>query len=324
MKKILLGATIVVGVTVLAVMPTMAIINEKIELQNDKVGLAMSPMSSARNEMKKPGSSYSGRFRLRQTGKETNEVFVSIAPYSIVDDGENYDRKDYDSQNAYTKITGWVSLELEEGCEVNRREEGKIYLTMRSKEECYIKYSVEVPADAYGGSQHASILAQTVPSVQDMEGSGIINSYRIGYFLAADIDGPGAKTEGKVVEITIPQMLFTPPVRSSILVKNTGSLDFDVNYKMTVKNFFGEKEAYSKENKVIVLAETSRRISDEWEGSPRLGLFRVTEEVTLLGETTTLTKVVLVVPLALLVVLIAVIVLLALWIYVKVKKARRK
>jgi len=323
MKKTLLGATAAVSLAATMAAPVLAVINDRIDLINDKVGIALSPMGSGRELELKPGSDYSGRFRVRQTGRQTNEVFAAIEPYSVRDNGEDYDHKDFETQSAYTKITEWVDLELEEGCDVSRREAGKMYFMMRPKEECYVNYRVKVPMDIYGGSQHAMIFVQSVPSSTEIDSSGIINTYRIGYFLAVDIEGPGAVAKGRVVEMTIPQLLFTPPIRSSILVENTGSLDFDVSYKMSVRHFFGGKEAYSKEKDAYVMAETSRRITDEWGSTPLLGLFRVTEEVTVLGEMSTLTKVVLVIPLALIVVVAAAIVLLGLWIYVKVKKHRK-
>ena len=181
---------------------------------------------------------------------------------------------------------------------------------------------MDVPKDAHGGTQRAGIFVESVPSGTP-DDSGIINKYRIGYFLSSAIDGPGAKSEGKIKKLKIPQLLFVPPVRSSVLVENTGSLDFEVSYKMTVKKYFGGGEVYSKGQKALVMAETRRLIADEWGGSPKLGLFKVTEEATVLGETSTLTKTVLVIPIALMIAILVGILLLGMWIYAKVRKAKK-
>ncbi|MCL2037680.1 hypothetical protein FWG95_01600 [Candidatus Saccharibacteria bacterium] len=298
-------------------------INEKIVV-NNSIGIAVSPMLSDRMNLE-PGSVTEGKFRVRYPASETTEVFAEIAPYAA-GEGNNYETGVFSKSSVYTKMTDWVTLGLED-CTINKKEAGRIYFTMRQQEECYVTYKIAVPKDAVGGSQHVAIFVQTIPNKEAKGDGAVINAYRIGYLLKNDIDGPGAKVEGHVVETKISgPLMFVPPITSSVKIANTGNLDFEAEHKMTVKTFFRKKEVYNSSkdnkdsNKALVMAETERVISNKWNGTPALGLFRVTQEATVLGETTTLTKTVLVIPIALIVAIIVAILLFVLWIYVKVKK----
>lgn len=318
-KSLLIGLAMVSGIVLFSAGSALARINEDIVIRND-VGVALSPMMSDRMDLK-PGSVVEGKFRVRYPASETTEVFAEVSPYAA-GEGDNYESGIFNKSSVYTKMTEWVTLDLEE-CTINKREAGRIYFTMRQQEECFVTYKIAVPKDAYGGSQHVAIFVQTVPNENTEGGGAIINSYRIGYLIKNDIDGPGAKAEGKVVEIKIPGFfLFVPPITTSSLVENTGSLDFEADQKVTIKSYFGDNEVYSEERKVLVMAETERLASDKWEDTPQLGLFKVTVETTVLGETTVLNKTVLVIPVALIVAIVVGILLLALWIYFKVKKSK--
>ena len=317
---LLVGLVLASGIALAGAGSVSAVINKDIVI-NRNVGIAVSPMLNDRLTLD-PGSTTEGRFRVRFPGVETTDVFAAVSPYAA-GTGTGYETGVFDKSSAFTKITDWTTLGLED-CTITKQEAGKIYFTMRSQEECYVTYKIAVPADAYGGSQHAAIFVQTIPD-KDAKGTGaIINSYRIGYLIKNDVSGPGARAEGKVIETKIAgPILFTPPITSSALVKNTGTLDFDAEYKMTVKTFFRKKEVYSKDSKSLVMADTQRLLNGKWDKTPALGLFRVTVETTVLGETSTLTKTVLVIPISLIVAIIVAILLLILWIYVKASKGKR-
>jgi len=318
-KSTILVSLAMIGVALVSIVPVLARINENIVINND-VGIAISPMLNDRMKLE-PGGVAEGKFRVRYPATETIEVFAEVAPYAA-GESESYETGVFNQPSAYTKMVEWTTLDLED-CVINKREAGRVYFTMHQQEECYVTYSIAVPSDAFGGSQHAAIFVQTVPS-DDVEGGGaIINAYRIGYLIKNDVDGPAAKSDGKVVEIKIPGFfLFVPPITSSVLVENTGSLDFEAEIKTTIKPLLGGKEVV-EEKKVLVMAETERLTSYKWEETPQLGLFEVKVEATVLGKTTTLTKTVLVIPVALIVAIIVGILLLALWIYFKAKKHKK-
>lgn len=143
---------VVAAVAVCQTVP--ATINDNIELINDTVGISISPASSEQINLR-PGDSYDGSFRVRQTGRETNDVFAEISPYTA--GSADYDSWDFETVKEHTKITNWLTINLDSDCSEGRRENGKIFFTMRPKEECHISYHIDVPADAFGGSQHAAV-----------------------------------------------------------------------------------------------------------------------------------------------------------------------
>ncbi len=323
-KKVFVALIASIGMCVGLVSGAGAVINDKIDQPNNLAGLALSPMTSGKLNME-PGESYDGRFRVRMTGHETQNVVASVAPYSA-GSPDNYSNSDFSSETRYNKIIDWakVTLEEDETCEVDRYDKGKVYFQLDPQEECYLNYQIKVPSDAFGGAQRMAIFVRTINETASEDGgTGINSQYQIGYTVTSSVDGPDAKAKGHVVETKIPQLLFVPPVTSSVKVENTGNLDFEAEYKMTVKTFFRKKEVYVNESNATVMAETSRVVSTNWNETPSLGLFRVTQETTVLGETSTLTKTVLVIPIALIVAIIVAILLLILWIYVKVRKNRK-
>lgn len=216
-KSLLLAGITIMGVAALIGSGSvMAVINEDIVINNN-TGIAVSPMISDRISLE-PGTVTEGKFRIRYPATETSEVFAEIAPYSA-GEGDNYESGVFNKSSVYTKMTEWVTLDLEE-CAINKREAGKIYFTMRQQEECYVTYKIAVPSDAVGGSQHVAIFVQTVPNAGAQGDSAVINSYRIGHLIKNDVDGPGAKAEGHVVETKIAgPLMFAPPITTSVKVK---------------------------------------------------------------------------------------------------------
>ena len=317
-KKLLIALCAVIGVSILVVTQVSAVINESIQLRNNSVGIAISPVNSERLNFL-PGDSFEGKFRVRQIGRDTNDVFAEVAPYSAGSE-DDYDNSDFFNPNARTEIVKWMSLDLE-GCDITSRQSGKMYFTMRPKEECYIKYRINVPRSALGGSQRAAIFVQNIIKDGQSGGMGIESTYRMGHLVSADIDGPGAKYEGRIIENNIPWLFFDPPIFVTSRVENSGNSDFKVRYEVEIKNIFSGASNYSTDKEKMVLSDSIRGDKISWEGSPFLGIFNVTQKITFLNETSELTKMVFIIPIWLIIVIIIVIVLL---IAARIMKSREK
>lgn len=294
-----------------------ALINDRIELEDKSIGIAISPMSSQRLDLK-PGSAYEGSFRLRQTGRETNEVVAEVTPFSA--GAVDYDSSDFAKSSDRTKITEWIALGLSD-CDITSREGNKIYFAMRPQEECFVDYRVSVPSDATGGSQRAGIFIQSVATNSVQSGTGVSNSYRIGYIITSDVDGPNAKRAGKVVENNIPGFLFWPPITVNSKVANTGNIDFDAKYTVKMKSIFSGITAFKDETTRTIFADTVRSGDVTWKDAPFLGIFKVTQTVEILGETFTTTKTVVILPIF---VIVIVLILIALLIVRNVAKKNRE
>lgn len=318
--RILLGGLAILGLTFGMTTPSFATINPNIEVVNQSVGIAVSPFGSDRLVLNQ-GDVVDGRFRVRQTGQETNEVYIHIRPMSIRA-GSTANERDFYTEKARTQIVNWISIGDIEGCSVNKVEDGKTYFTMRSQEECYVNYTITVPHNAVGGSQNAALTVRSVEKRGEDGGVGLRNSYSFAYLLHSNVNGPDALYQGKVLENNIPWILFNPPLAVDTLVENTGNLDFDVKYDVAMRDYFGGKEVYDRSWDTIAYAETQRADETAWEGAPALGLFQVTQEVELLDETSSKTQLVLLIPIWLILIILGVVILLT-WAIVLRAKQRK-
>ncbi|MDR0591240.1 MAG: hypothetical protein LBG75_01620 [Candidatus Nomurabacteria bacterium] len=305
--KLLIGVLATLGFTLSAAGSALAVINSNIQTKDKSVSIVVSPANSKRLDMK-PGGVYDGEFKVLSDAKHTNEVFTTLLPYTIKEDGI----QDYKTETRRTSVTKWAKLEVS-GCEIKERKpNGEIYFMMRPQEECVVSYHIEVPKDAVGGSQDAGIFVQSV--VRNGDGGTVGRSYRYGYMIYSDVDGPGAKYEGRVVENKIPWLLFSPPLTATGKVENTGTIDFTAKYSVSIKNAItGEKawEYPSKEdgdsNRQLVMGESSRINRIAWEGAPHLGIFEVTQTIDVLGKPVTKTQLVFIVPLWLIILVLGIV-----------------
>ncbi|MDR0956145.1 MAG: hypothetical protein LBM73_03400 [Candidatus Nomurabacteria bacterium] len=265
-----------------------------------KIGLAFSPTGSQRIQLN-PGDSFDGKFAVTSTGSETTEVFAQMAPYSVSNDAKT-SNNDFTTETDRTQISKWTTITLD-NCTVDKTDAGKIYFTMQPKQSCQISYHIAVPTNAVGGSQDAGIFVQSVSK----GGAGITSSYRVGYLIYSNISGPGATTAGEVTQNKIPGFLSEPPIYADSTVKNTGSLDFNAQYSIKIVNFFGGDTAYTNSSSHVILAGSSQNERLAWSGAPALGLFKVTQTISTMGKTNTVTKLVLIVPVWLIVLIILII-----------------
>ncbi|MDR1196706.1 MAG: hypothetical protein LBL08_00275 [Candidatus Nomurabacteria bacterium] len=325
MKKILVFSGIVAALALVIGVTTVsqAYINPDIELLHDEVGIGVSPIKADRIDMV-PGGKYEGRFRVRQTGHETSQIVAEIKPMTAY--------KNYEVETDRTQITKWTTFKLE-GCDVDKVEDGKTYFTMRSKEECYLNYYISVPQNAMGGSQNSAIMVRT--ETRDDVGAksgnaGVSYQYQFAYAVYSDVDGPGAVYAGKVLENNVPWILFEPPLGVSSLVENTGNLDFMTKYEVKMNNWFGGKEVYNRSWEGLTFADSKYEDGTQWAEAPVLGLFEVTQTINLLDEkvenqtSSTVTKLVLIIPIWLVLIIIGIILLLIWALYLRIKGKKEK
>ena len=113
---------------------------------------------------------------------------------------------------------------------------------------------------------------------------------------------------------------------------NTGNTDFVATQRMSITSFFGNKQVITESKTYDVLPDTTRLVRMEWDGTPGLGLFRVTQAIDAryfdrenesLGEWT---KTVLVIPLFLFIVIMLIVVVMIMMIVFKIIQviARRR
>jgi len=300
-KSILLGLFAAAVFTFAAAGPTFAYINENIELDQE-TGFSLSPMRLQTDIM--PGVVSEGKFRVRSTGRRDQNMFAEIVPFSVT--GSNYDSPDYANFTQRSEIIRWITISLE-GCDATAKEAGRVYFSMRPQEECYIQYKIDVPANAPAGSQHAALFVQDVVD-DSMGGTGVIKSHRIGAVLYASNRKGDIEEQGKILKQDIPFWVFSGPLNTGALIENSGNIDFNAEIEIEVRNLFGQK-VYTSEHpsKYIVLAETTRYITENW-SHPGVGIFKTKQTVRMLGEAHAIEKWSFLVPMWLLIIVLIVVV----------------
>jgi len=315
--RFFVGVLVAVGLVAISGIGVNAYINEDVYLVNKNVGIAVSPVKSERYKMI-PGGEYDGRFRVRQTGHETSEIMITLAPLSAL--------RDYETETDRTRIKNWTTFDIE-GCDVHKVEDGNAYLMMRSKEECFVNYHIKVPRDAVGGSQNAAILVRSLARNDvgaQKDESALRYQYQFAYSLLSDVDAPGATYDGKVLKNNVPSILLDPPLGVDSLIENTGTLDFTAFYSVTMIEWLREREVYANSWDALAMADGKVDQEDAWKEAPVLGLFWVTQEVRVLDETSSVTKLVLIIPIWLILIIVGVILLLIWAIVIKVRGHKKK
>ncbi len=255
-------------------------------------GVGLSPMSE-RFDL------YAGR---NQTGKFT--VFnvtdyeltyrISTTPFSVVGSDEDHD---YTSETAQTEMTRWVSLDQNE-------------VTIPAQGNAEITYTISVPIDAPGGSQHASFLVAPILSASQAENIGIQNINGIRFLVFGSIRDGNSRETGELLKQKFPWWLSSGALTARAQVKNTGNLDFPVTQQLAVKNLMGNVIWESEPATNYALAGSEKPLSHVWPETA-FGIYIVSYNVNFLGQDHLITHPVFLIPiwaLVLVIVLLAVII----------------
>ena len=236
------------------------------------------------------GDSTRGSFTVLNTGDVEFSFIVYAKPYSV--SGSNYDANYSDESAPRADAYDWVVFDTAEG-------------TLAPQESMEIGYTVDMPLDAGLGGHYAVLFAETQPS-EDVEGNQIIRKKRVGSVLRVNVSGD-INEQGSVVGSTIPGFISSPPLKTTLDVKNDGNVDFIAQTTITVSDIFGNVKYRNVKSDTIVFPDTTRAIEQEWADASWLGYYNVKLEADYLtGGFTTFGRV-LIVPrwlIALLVILI--------------------
>ena len=272
------------------------------------VRLQISPAKEDIGDLK-PGDTYTGVFKVQNTGTKSFEFKVGVSPYTVVDE---YYSPNYDATNQYTDIVEWIELS---------KETGKV----EPNSEVEVAYTIKVPADVPAGGQYALLTAETIGDTNNTGGSGVVAVRRVGMTLYSNVQGVTRKT-GSVIENKIPSFKFNPPVTATSIVENTGNTHANAKYVLQVYPLFGSEEVYTNEEKptlLTILPDTRRFNTLTWPNSPHLGIFRVKQTVTIFDNTTTTEKIVFLCPIWFMFIVIALVFCGIFWIVNRIRARRQ-
>jgi len=320
-KYTILILLILVGLITLGSVPATDYVHaediEAIELESDILDagkssdrgyLIISPTHLRYDGILEPGNTYTKSFRAINIGSKPITFNLTIEPFSVED--ETY-KPIYSQPTNHTKITDWITLP--EGKRFTLEPQGGDNLD--ECDGCYVDLPIRVriPIDAVGGGQYAAVMANIEPT-EDEEGSSIVQAVaRIALPIYSTVNGD-LVYKGNIINQRITNFTFEPIIKTTSTVENLGNADFLASYHLSIEPFFGGETAYDETQEKIIMPETKRIFSQNWEDAPLLGIFNVTQEITYLDEdgkevTDTFKRLSIICPLWLILIVIAILIL---------------
>ena len=235
-----------------------------------------------------PRETYEGSFSVINPFPNAEPISfrVKVAPFTVED--ENF-TLDFEDKTDYSQIVDWITLETTTG-ELASHDS-----------QVEVKYKITVPADAPAGGQYAAFLVRALPPEDTTEydsSAAIKSTSQVAMLLYATVAGE-TRVEGKVLENNISPVYLDTPLKTSVFLGNTGNVHSRATITLRVYPLFSDEEIYTTEETpetLLVLPGAHTFSERTWQETPRLGLYRVEQEVDFAGLYTIDSQTVLVAP----------------------------
>jgi len=272
-----IGVAGMVGALVLPVGNAAAVVNDNIELQGQEFQVAMSPVYVEFDLV--PGTTTGDTVRIRNVGSMETSLMIGVAPLEFSGDTTVLG-------TPRNEIVDWTTISLEPGCEAFKTDAkaGTIFVHMRVKEECHVRFSTKTPANAPFGEQYMYVFFQEYR--EDLaDGMQMIRSIGTNIYGTNRTGASDGDTCFKMLDQNIPFWLFKGPLDTNATVENCGRLNFHTTIKIEVFNLFGKlvHEDQLPGDK-IVIAESQRVMRGSW-AEARTGIYKTKQTIEALGET---------------------------------------
>lgn len=260
-----------------------------------------------------PGDNYKGSFSVNNPGysKEDITYRTEVGPFFVNND---YDPV-YENVDGRGELASWTK--------VTSGATG----TLKPNEVKDIEFEIDVPEDAPAGGQYAEIsVTVDLSSGEGDEGINIGESMAIGHVILAEITGQSVSS-GDIVSMGVDSFTLGGKITAHSTVKNTGNVHGQALYTMKVYPLFSDEVLYSNEDekdKQYVLPDTEFTNEKIWEETPMVGIFNVKYTVEFMGDTSEVTRMVIVCPWWLLILISMGLILMILRIITLIKLGRKK
>ncbi len=287
---------------------------------NERFVFSLSPMKE--KILLNPGEKYSSALKVYVPQGDTADIKykVEVEGFYVDEDYKNV----FEKCNTYCEIVNWIKIESPtEGI-------------LSPGEEVIIEYTIDVPKDAPGGGQYASIIVQgdswTEESDNDDDSddgdvtSTIKEEKKIAYTVYAEIAGDVIR-RGEITDINVPSFLLSGDIKGSASVKNNGNVHGDAKYTLQVFPLFSNEEVYTNEedpDTKTILPDRTRYEEIAWDGTPGVGIFNVIYTVEFEDVTAKVEKMVIICPIWLLFLIVFVIILIIIWLVVRYKSRKKQ
>lgn len=268
-----------------------------------------------------PGETYSGSISVFNSNNSTRALKynVEIGSFSHKkqegeDAKDDYGVMDHVSKSSYNQIVDWIKL-------------GKTSGSLEPGIGEDIPYTIDVPEDAPGGGQYATILVvdNTTNGVPGSGNIGINQAFQFASIIYAEVAGE-TREEGEIMTNSMPSFLLNGPLTAESMVKNNGNVHTDAEYTFQVWPLFSGEEICTNEEKPetsLILPETERYHVQSCD-LPSVGIFKAKQTVKIFGETSIVERTVIICPLWLLFLILFVIIAIVIWIVMKIRGNKKR
>ena len=241
------------------------------------------------------------------------------SPYTINNENDAY-AYNFGASNSYSEIANWITFDTESGGTAPM-----VTYTLAPDEERSIFYHVTTPETVPAGSQFAAIFAQTVPeeTASTDTGTNTIKAVSRVTLLLYARNAKEATTEYEETGFSLPGFLLGGEITVASRLKSTGNTDIAVIGNFNVDTIFGQN-LYSRRIAYHVLPGTERLTTLSWDKTPSFGLYHVSYEYTINGETHKHTALVLIYPVLFIILTILVLTILIIWITIVIRKRKER
>ena len=269
-----------------------------------------------------PGESYTNSLSVFNSANSTRDLKYRVEVGSFSQNkGESEEAKDdYGSINhinvsSYNQIMDWIELDNEGG-------------TLAPGESAAVNYTINVPGNAPGGGQYATILVidETTSGLSGEGNIAIDQTYQFASIIYAEVAGD-TKQDGEIESNEMPSfMLNGSAFEATSMVRNNGNIHTDASYTLQVWPLFSDEEICTNEEEPdtsLILPETERYHAQTCE-LPSIGIFKAKQTVGIFGEESTVEKMIIVCPIWLLFIIFFVIAAIILWLAMQAKKRKTR
>lgn len=240
-----------------------------------------------------PGKTQEYTIKLKNNSPTDEKAKLRLIPYEGLDEKE------------WGKIKDWIYF-------INGRDEEnkELELNLRGNSEKNIHFRVAPPKDAkIDGAQYATISLETEKNNAKATIYG---------------ENPDSSTRsGEIMKTDIPAFSMGGKVKGTIDIKNTGNTSLTVTEEMEIQSLYDKVQTVLNENATLLPGET-KTIEQEWQETPAFGIFKVTYNIYILGEKTSISGAVAIIPAWMIMIFIAGALSLTGLIYIGIKKLVKK
>ncbi|MCL2001941.1 DUF916 domain-containing protein [Candidatus Saccharibacteria bacterium] len=228
-----------------------------------------------------PGETVTAEVTVINSGTTEYEFVVYATPYEVAPD---YSGNIFDNPaTARSQISRWISFAGQAKTAPS---------TLAPNERRVIEFTINVPDSVPAGGQYAAIMAEVVPPP---DAGGVVTVRRVASLLHAHVNG-NTLEQGAITERVWRRRYASRQVNTSLTIANTGNTDFVAENSLIVQTLFGRTVSETRDPAKLVFPDTSRTFELNWQSKGPVGIYKLTQQSTFLGNTISATRWIVLIP----------------------------